>query len=268
MPSEPEPSQEDRPKNHTDEKTPDQPKKSEPQVTLAPTEPQSQQTPQRCEITCNKERDWVDKGTLVLQGIGLFVLVVYTIFTGLMYCSNKKAANAAKSAADTAKDALHITQRAYVTDGPASMDSAKHSIIVPILNNGHIPSGSVEVIIHEATITTDVPTKIIDLKYAGERHWGRYNFPSIPIGWPLSIAIPVSQMSVPHLNSGRQTIIIAGVITYNDGFPNTPEQQWSICQKTTYQIIMKQMLIGPCKPGDNILHIMESLDGYPNNPEQ
>jgi hypothetical protein len=147
------------------------------------------------------------------------------------------------------------------------MDAEKKSISMPILNSGHIPSGPVEVIIHEATVSTNIPATVIDLRGAGEHHWGRYNFQSIPLGWPLNIAIPAPQMSALYLNSGRQTIIIAGFITYNDGFPATPQQQWFFCQRTTYQTVMKQLLVGPCNPGDDTLHKLELIDGYPNNPE-
>lgn len=56
---------------------------------------------------------------------GLFVLVAYTIFTALMYCANKEAANAARSAADTAQKTLvqsiesfRIDERAWVEIEP------------------------------------------------------------------------------------------------------------------------------------------------------
>jgi hypothetical protein len=45
---------------------------------------------------------------------GAFVLVIYTAFTILMWCANKKAAEAAKSAADTAAKQLEMTDRPWV----------------------------------------------------------------------------------------------------------------------------------------------------------
>jgi hypothetical protein len=47
-------------------------------------------------------RDSIDKITLCLEGFGLVVLCVYTVFTALMYCANRDAADAAKTAADAA----------------------------------------------------------------------------------------------------------------------------------------------------------------------
>jgi hypothetical protein len=107
----------------------------------------------------------------------------------------------------------------------------------------------------------------IDMQTAVERHWGSYKFQSIPPGWPIAVAIPAPQMSEAYLNSGFQTIIVAGFIAYNDGFPDTPRQQWFFCQRTSYQTIMKRMFIGPCKPSDDTLHKLELFDGYPKNAE-
>jgi hypothetical protein len=78
-------------------------------VTNPPPPPQK-----HCEITVNTKRDRVDWWTLRLEGFGLFVLVVYTIFTGLMYFANRNAANAAKSAADTAQKSLELVDRAWI----------------------------------------------------------------------------------------------------------------------------------------------------------
>jgi hypothetical protein len=64
--------------------------------------------------------------TLGLEGFGLFVLIVYTIFTGLMYRANKKAADAAKSAAETAHDALARSTRPWLgVDGPVTFSVQK-----------------------------------------------------------------------------------------------------------------------------------------------
>jgi hypothetical protein len=51
---------------------------------------------------------------LLWTKIGAILLFVYTIITGLMYCANKKAADAAKNAADTAHDTLIASQRPWV----------------------------------------------------------------------------------------------------------------------------------------------------------
>lgn len=76
-----------------------------------------------------------------MAGIGLIVLVAYTIFTALMYCANKKAADAAKSAADTASDTLKFSrqqsrfdERPYMSPMPrgANADGQGHLSVYDI----------------------------------------------------------------------------------------------------------------------------------------
>jgi hypothetical protein len=71
--------------------------------------------PKQHEIAVNIKRDRIDWWTLRMEGFGLFVLCVYTVFTALMYCANKKAAEAAKSANTIATKTMRITQRAWVS---------------------------------------------------------------------------------------------------------------------------------------------------------
>jgi hypothetical protein len=71
-----------------------------------------------------KKAKFYEKCTLALTGIGLLVLIAYTVFTGMMWCANKKSADAAKSAADTAQktltnsiEAFRVDERAWVEIG-------------------------------------------------------------------------------------------------------------------------------------------------------
>ncbi len=61
-----------------------------------------------------KKRDWFDYGKGVLEIAGLVVLCVYAAYTIKIYCANKKAADAAKSSADTAHDALVRSSRPWI----------------------------------------------------------------------------------------------------------------------------------------------------------
>ncbi len=63
----------------------------------------------------------------------------------------KSAADAARSAADTAKDTLHVSERAYLTLGTPTNDFQNKRMDVPVFNGGHIPSGPVQIVMHEAT---------------------------------------------------------------------------------------------------------------------
>lgn len=52
---------------------------------------------------------------IVIAVVGLVVVIVYTFYTGLMYCANKKAANAAESAARTAASQLELADRPWLS---------------------------------------------------------------------------------------------------------------------------------------------------------
>jgi hypothetical protein len=99
---------------HADAKTDQHSSETKQPVAPAVAKPDPKPSPHKYDISCDKKRDWIDKLTIGLEGFGLFVLIVYTIFTGLMYFSNKKAADAAKSAADTAKTQLESNVRPWV----------------------------------------------------------------------------------------------------------------------------------------------------------
>jgi hypothetical protein len=79
------------------------------------------------------------KPKFALSFIGVVVLAVYTIFTGLMYCENKKAADAAQSAATTAANALSDTRLSYLDDHRAWIGIALGQIEQFAPNNLAIP---------------------------------------------------------------------------------------------------------------------------------
>lgn len=53
--------------------------------------------------------------SIVISGIGLALLIIYTVFTGCMYYANRDAADAARSAAETAKNALEVENRPWLS---------------------------------------------------------------------------------------------------------------------------------------------------------
>ncbi len=63
-----------------------------------------------CEITCKTEKNFWDHVKTGAEIIGIILLGVYTAYTIKMYGANKIAADAAKSAADTARKQLEMTR--------------------------------------------------------------------------------------------------------------------------------------------------------------
>jgi hypothetical protein len=215
---------------------------------------------------------WTALATIVMA----FVTAMYTLYARRQWKAIsdeipevRKSADAAKSAADTAREALHVSERAYIVD--AAPELGVKSITLSFVNTGHIPSGKVSIEAHEATINAATnaatPAATLDLRDAVERHWGAYKVQSIFPGTnSLKLAIPVPQLSEDRLNVGLQQIVVAGYLVYSDGFPETPQQTLGFCQHTVYQTVIKHMFITPCDPQEMIPRLA-ALDGYPNNPE-
>jgi len=68
-------------------------------------------------MTSKHPKDWWDEWKPLVEISGLILLAAYTGFTILMYFSNKKSADAAKSAADTAAQQgafLEVSQRPWI----------------------------------------------------------------------------------------------------------------------------------------------------------
>jgi len=67
---------------------------------IGTTKPESPPSSQKGGQSHHQKKHWLDYLEAGMGGIGLIVLIAYTIFTALMYCANKKAAEAAKTSAD------------------------------------------------------------------------------------------------------------------------------------------------------------------------
>src|ERR1035438_1237169 len=88
----------------------------------------------------------------ILELLVFAVLAIYTVFTGFMYCANKKAADAAKSAADTAAKQFETSERPWVDadirlDGPLSfnVNGANLPLVFQLLNSGHSAALAVQI---------------------------------------------------------------------------------------------------------------------------
>ncbi len=107
------PSQEKPNSERTDEPTDEHTGQSEPPVPPTPTEPQPPPTPAHDKPACQKKRDWLDYIKFWAEILGLGVLIVYTAFTALLWRENKKAADAAKSAAEIAASTLQSSNKSF-----------------------------------------------------------------------------------------------------------------------------------------------------------
>jgi archaellum component FlaF (FlaF/FlaG flagellin family) len=255
------PNASDESDNHADQANPEIPPEA-----VVPTLPPP--SPKHCEITANIKRDSIDWWTLRLEGVGLFVLIVYTIFTGMMYFANRDAANAAQSAATTAKEAIHLSERAYITIALSQFDVKTKTVVFSATNSGKIASGGADVIVHAFIINSPDPGQpMMYLKDAIEMGWKRSHYASIPIGTPFHIIHVFKKMDESTFDKGKQHVIVVGFANYNDGFPDTPSQQSTFCMDAIFNTFMKRAQLTPCDAAV-YLPAAEIADGYPNNEDQ
>jgi hypothetical protein len=174
-------------------------------------------------------------------------------------------AAAAKSAAETANKALHISERAYIVVGLPAIDTTTKYITLPILNTGHMPSGKVTGIIHEVTVDGVDPTARGGRVPVTEAHWKQYELTSVPTtGQVMNFNVLVPSLNADTLNSGRQQIVVVGVLTYSDGFPDDVEQQWPFCEGSALLPQSKNLQWIICDPN---IYLPEAIqnDHYPSN---
>ncbi|MBZ5686285.1 MAG: hypothetical protein LAP86_14745 [Acidobacteriia bacterium] len=213
--------------------------------------PQLEPPKTHCEVTCKTEKNWWDKTKPWVEMLGAFVLIVYTFYTAKMYCANRDAATAATNAANTAKDTLNISERAYVIFGTPEIDYEKKIMNIPVVNTGHVVSGQVDITLYEGTFNNDSRShEPIPFKNLVERHRSIQSLESIAAGrLPSIFAVPLPRMDPQKVKDARQMVMVVGSISYNDGFPNTPTQHWTMCVHTVYQSIAKQTYLSICNGG-------------------
>jgi hypothetical protein len=183
--------------------------------------------------------------------------------------ASQRSANAAKSAAVTADEALHISERAYLILGVPVDDFQHMRTDIPIINSGHIPSGITKIVAHEARFRLDDPSeKIIPLAAVLERHWRETDYQTIPVvptGNLISVEVDLPGVVQDQIINGKEAIMIAALVTYNDGFPNTPEQTYLFCDTSSYTASTKLFIMRPCDISSTpVLQALVSLDKYPS----
>lgn len=215
-----------------------------------------------------RKQEHYQRRTFIVTVVGLGVLIIYTIFTGFQSCATKNAADAAKSAADTASKTLHISERAYLILGPPIDDFPHKRINISIVNSGHIPSGPATLVIHEATFKiADLSARFVPTNAVIEKHWRQNAYESVPTS-PQS-GLFQAEVHLPaiiegQLTSGKQGIIIAAIMSYNDGFPETPDQVTLFCDASSYTVSTKFFSMRPCDNPSFALQWLTSLDKYPS----
>jgi hypothetical protein len=109
--------------------------------------PAPDEKPFRCEITCKPEVTWWGHIKPAMEIVGVVLLGLYTWYTVKMFGANKDAADAAKSAANTAARQLELSERPWVSAspnlaGPLWFDDNGANIVIgfKLHNSGQTPA--------------------------------------------------------------------------------------------------------------------------------
>jgi hypothetical protein len=165
--------------------------------------------------------------------------------------------------------AMKIGQRAYVTAGSPQLDAGSKTVTFYLSNGGRMPSGPIEAVVHEATVNSASPNLKPDPRNAVEYHWKRSKLAPMPAGLDLfGLVVPVPDFSEQKFTpeGAYQAMLIAGRLTYSDGFPDDGQQEWPFCFQSVYHLALKKIFFVPCEAA-LVIPRMESRDGYPLNEE-
>jgi hypothetical protein len=198
-------------------------------------------------------RDFADTAALINTGIGDAVKKL------------DAQAKATQKSAKTAEDTLHVSERAYLILANPTQDFARKRIGVLLFNAGHIPSGPIEIVVHEITTEVNDPSSTVPmLNRIVERHWKVYRQQSAaPNGSPFGIEVTLPAVVEDQIASGRQEITVAAVMTYNDGFSKTPQQKWNFCLESNYVPSTKEFRLVPCDTDVELPKLIRA-DAYPS----
>jgi hypothetical protein len=172
------------------------------------------------------------------------LLFIYAGLTWVQSCQAIKSARAAKSAADTANKALHISERAYISNSLPALKLEKRTVEWDIVNTGHIPCkrgdlSTQSIVMNRANRTSPWHTdechvhRTVDIKIAS----GTVNARDIVL---------LRTMSKEAIEDGVQKLIIVGAFSYNDGFDEDPTETTPICFESVYYSGVKQIDMSSC----------------------
>jgi hypothetical protein len=162
----------------------------------------------------------------------------------------------------TSKDTLHISERAYLEVGIGAFDISGKTLRLPITNSGHIPSGRGKMTVHEETLDMSLFSATHNA-FVVERHWTEDEFNALAPGNPTNDVVTLPNLDGDQFTTGRQKIIVTGVVTYNDGFSGTSEQRWSFCISSDVRLGAQTASLFPCNANEQ-LPIAIAHDEYPS----
>jgi hypothetical protein len=177
----------------------------------------------------------------------------------------KIAADAARSAAQTANEGLHVAQRAYLAVNDPQFDFASGNVTFSIENLGRIPSGTVDMQLFEEDLANPNLANSGQFRVT-ERHWAQSHLDTIPPGLLRTHYISIPDATSDGVTSGHQMIRFGGIISYGDGFSDTPKRVEKFCYASVRDSKSKRLVLAVCDQNEGIDKLVKSV-GYPQNEE-
>jgi hypothetical protein len=179
------------------------------------------------------KKDWWDKAERLLAMAGIVLLAIYTTYTIKMYHANKEAADAASSAAATAKSTLDASnqsfkqqERAYVATTNAVMSNPpicsfpggmRVCVDVHCANSGRTPAVGIR--LHRyATFGKNAERTIKDMKIPTYTHPDGTMLGNVGDQWGTAPTDPVDTATATKLVNADVPVYIYGVVQYFDVF--------------------------------------------------
>jgi hypothetical protein len=191
-------------------------------------------TPPHWEIICKTEKNWWDKCKPFVEIGGVVLLAAYTCFTVLLYFASKKAAEAAKTAADAAVlqvgiagkslDAtigqFHLEQRAWVgisvVDVPKPLPTGRvFEIVNHFSNTGKTPAIRPHAV---SEIEFDVPNKV-PIYQESDAPEGPPLLPGAELRTTFTVPI-ITEEIIESIKTRKLLIYNRGAVWYGDIFGN------------------------------------------------
>jgi hypothetical protein len=195
---------------------------SHPEPEVAPAFPRSPLPPTKAhgEITCKTKRNWWDRCKPFAEIVGIVLLAIYTGYTIRMYGANRDSADAAKSAAETAKQSLLDVERSLAATSAAEC--------APILDNRGRPpymsfrvgcqAGKVDAVLLGGSLQITLINPRTN-KATGHKQTFTLENELIPPGkQSRAINVDVENFSKEAYLRLAQAIIAEGFFAYDDGF--------------------------------------------------
>jgi hypothetical protein len=186
-----------------------------------------------------------DNARFFVECITLGFVMLVAVFGGIQTCQSVRSSSAAVSAADTAKDALHISERAYIAALPPELDVPHKLLTLSFVNNGHIPTGRAQATLFAITHPGSTP----------EGHWSKTEYSEIQPrgeGQEAQLTLGLEALDINQFSAGRQIVTVAGTIAYDDGFKTI--QTTDICYHSLFVQVSNKFEWVPCAPAIDMIN--------------